>query len=101
MATLSQAEITRRIQELQRRIALGDNPCPISELARRAGVNRSTIYEAARGNRVNETSQIRISRALIALAQEPMPPSRLMHVKIGPAGPRLGFGLGPLGLRRG
>lgn len=100
MTALSQVEITRRIQELQRRIALGDKPCPISELARRAGLDRSTVYEAARGNRISEVSQIRLSRALIALAQEPAAPTKVMHIHLGSGEPRLRFGVAPVGIRR-
>ena len=101
MTTLPQAEITRRIQELQRRIALGDKPCAISDLARHAGLDRSTVYQAANGHRIAEVSQIRLSRALIALANEqPARSTRLMHVQFGAEGPRLGFGIGPVGTTR-
>lgn len=100
MKPLPQAEITRGLQELQRRIALGDKPCPISEVARRAGLDRSTVYEAARGNRISEVSQIRLSRALIALAQEPAKPTKIMHIHFGGGEPRLRFGVAPVGIRR-
>lgn len=99
---LPQSEITSRIREFQRRIKLGERAGAMSDLARKAGLNRGTVYQAAAGHRISEISQIRLSRALLAVSNEQSATScRFMHVQIGPAGPRLGFGLGPLGLRKG
>jgi hypothetical protein len=101
MPIISQAEISSRIRELQRCNALGEQRCAISELARQAGLDRSTIYQAANGHRIAEVSQIRLSRALVALANEqPARSTRLMHIRFGAEGPRLGFGIGPVGTTR-
>jgi predicted transcriptional regulator len=52
------AEIQRRLLEHQRRQKLGDRVAPMSELARRADVHHSTLYQALHGERVDNRTQI-------------------------------------------
>ena len=90
----SRAEIQRDLKTHQKRLSMGDELVPIKNLAERAGVHRDTLYAVIKGNRINEVSQIRISRMLDKLAEEPITPSRLMNISFGSDGPKLGFGLG-------
>lgn len=90
----SRIEIQRDLKSHQKRLRLGDDIPPLRHLADMANVHRDTIYAAIAGDRINEISQIRISRMLDKIAEEPSPPSRLMNISFGPDGPKLGFGLG-------
>ena len=76
---------------------MGDRLPPLTELADRAGLHRDTLYEALHGRRISHASQARLSTMLTALEVQEKPPSRLMHVQIGPHGVALGFGVGPVG----
>jgi hypothetical protein len=96
----TQAEIRNALKSHQKRLKMGDDLVPITQLAERAGVCRDTLYASLAGDRISETSQIRLNRMLDKLAEKPSPPSRLMHVSLGPNGPRLGFGLGVGALKR-
>jgi len=87
-------EIRLGLKTHQKRLQLGDEIATITSLAERSGVHRDTLYSLLSGNRINELSQIRLSRLLDQLEKEPSPPSRLMHVKFSTNGPKLGFGLG-------
>ena len=79
------AEIQRRLLEHQRRQKLGDRVHSMTTLARRADVNPSTLYQAIAGERVNHHSQIRLSRMLSWLAEQPQEPggSRIWHIAPG------------------
>ena len=93
------AEIQRRLLEHQRRQKLGDRVAPMSELARRADVHHSTLYQALHGERVDHRTQIRLSRMLEWLASQPREPGsvRLWHVALGAHGAGLQTGLGAPG----
>ena len=93
------AEIQRRLLEHQKRQKLGDRVAPMSELARRADVHHSTLYQALHGERVDHRTQIRLSRMLEWLASQPREPGsvRIWHVAIGGNGAGLQTGLGAPG----
>lgn len=95
-----QAEIQQILRTHQKRIQMGDNLPSLSELAERAGLHRDTLYQIINGERISQISQIRLERMLKKLAEEPQPPSRLMHVKIGNNGVSLGFGIGSRGFKQ-
>ena len=79
------AEIQRRLLEHQRRQKLGERVHSMTTLARRADVNASTLYQALNGERINHHSQIRLSRALAWLAEQPRAPggARIWHIAPG------------------
>ncbi len=91
-----QAEIQQILRTHQKRIQMGDNLPSLSELAERAGLHRDTLYQIINGERISQISQTRLERMLKQLAQEPQPPSRLMHININRGNPVLGFGVGPM-----
>ena len=92
----SQAEIRQFLRTHQKRLQMGDKLPSLAELADRAGLHRDTLYQAINGERISQISQIRLERMLKRLAEEPQPPSRLMHVNINKNYPVLGFGVGPM-----
>ncbi|WP_368418978.1 hypothetical protein [Rhodovarius sp.] len=79
------AEIQRRLLEHQRRQKLGERVHSMTTLARRADVNPSTMYAVIAGERVNHHSQIRLSRMLSWLAEQPQEPggARIWHIAPG------------------
>jgi hypothetical protein len=93
------AEIQRRLLEHQKRQKLGDRVAPMSELARRADVHHSTLYQALHGERVDNRTQLRLSRMLEWLASQPREPAstRIWHVALGGNGAGLQTGLGAPG----
>jgi hypothetical protein len=95
---LSRAEISTALRTHQKRLQMGDKLLPLTELADQAGVHRDTLYEALHGHRISRKSQIRISTMLASLERQAGAPSKLMHVRLGPQGPSLGFGVGPVGV---
>ena len=68
----------------------------MSEVAKRAGIHRDTIYALLNGEHINIRSQYALSKAVnqleIELANKQK--TRLMSVSLGPEGPRLRFGMG-------
>ena len=94
---LSRSQISEALRTHQKRLQMGDRLPPLTELADRAGIHRDTLYEALHGRRVSQASQARLSTMLTALEAQEKPPSRLMHVQMGPNGLALGFGAGPVG----
>ena len=90
----TQEQIRLYLRMHQKRLYLGEDMTSISSLAERSGLHRDTLYSLLSGNRINEISQIRLSRLIDQLEKEPSPPSRLMHVSFGANGPKLGFGVG-------
>ena len=79
------AEIQRRLLEHQRRQRLGERVHSMTTLARRADVNPSTLYQAIAGERINHHSQIRLSRMLSWIAEQPHEPggARIWHIAPG------------------
>ena len=100
MTTLPRAEVARRLREHQARLRLGEKLIPLAEIARRAALHRDTLYACMAGDRIDEITQIRLSKVLHELAQAPPAPTRLMHVTVSPSGVKLAFGLGVGTMRR-
>ena len=99
---LSLRQISEALRLHQKRLQLGDDLPTLTELAERAGVHRDTLYEALNGRRINQVSQVRLSRMLQALEHEQKPVSRIMYVSL-PLNThnavndiKLRFGIGPL-----
>ena len=92
----SQSDIQQLLRTHQKRIQMGDKLSSLTEIAERAGLHRDTLYQAINGERISQISQIRLERILKQLANEPQPPSRLMHVNLKKVYPVLGFGVGPM-----
>lgn len=103
MDVMSRSSISNALRDLALRRRLGDKVISLSEIARRSGLSRETLHVAARGEKVSETTQIRLSRVLRAIAAEPATQSRIMHINIPPGGgiPNLRFGIGPVRGGRG
>lgn len=94
MTLLTQEKIKHFLREHQARLRLGERLIPLAEIARRASLHRDTLYASMAGDRIDEITQIRLSKVLHELAQSPPAPTRLMHISVAPNGVKLGFGLG-------
>ena len=96
MNLLSQAQIADWFRTYQRRLKAGDRLPPLTEIADFAGCHRDSIYALVGGERVSDRTRYGLSKAvrhydeLLAQTQK----TRLMHVSLGPAGARLGYGVG-------
>ena len=91
--TLEQIRQALRTIQLQRK--WGDRHLSISLVADTAGVHRDTIYALLSGDRICIRSQYALSKALRELSDTCEPSrTKAMHVKLGPLGPTLGFGVG-------
>jgi len=97
MYALTRHDISLRLQTHQRRLRAGDELPSISEIARRAGLHRDTVYSLLSGANISLRSQYALSRVLDELEAELIDKSktRLMSVAIGPQGPSLSIGLQP------
>ena len=95
MHVLTRQDISLRLQTHQRRLRAGDDLPSISEIARRAGLHRDTLYSVLNGNGIHPRSQYALSRVLDELETELIDKAktRLMSVALGPQGPRLSIGL--------
>ncbi len=81
-AIMPRAEIVHRLKVLQKRRQFGEAVCGLTKVAEMAGLDRSTVFAAATGShRLAETSQIRLSRALQRLDEQPVP-SRALHLTL-------------------
>jgi hypothetical protein len=100
MLVLTRKQISQYLREIMLRRRLGDESATITEVARRTGLHRDTVYQAANGERISEHTQIALSRALQVLQEETNPKTRIMHVRLGDGTPKLGFGIGPVGGRK-
>lgn len=95
--SLSRQQISDALRTHQKRLQMGDKLPPLVELANRAGIHRDTLYEALRGRRISQISQTRLSMMLSALEPREIHTSKIMHIRLGPNGLSLGFGVGPVG----
>ena len=102
VAMLTQSQIADWFRIYQRRLKAGDRLPPITEIADFAGCHRDSIYALVGGERVSDRTRYGLSKAIRhydeLLAQTPK--TRLMHVSLGPAGVRLGYGIGVGAFRR-
>lgn len=96
----SRQQISNALRRYQISLRLGAERPSLAELAARAGIHRDTLYQALHGRRISPATQARLSVALNAISNPEESSPRLMHVRIGPNGPKLGFGIGPVGAVR-
>jgi DNA-binding phage protein len=87
--------IFEALQTHQRRLRAGDELPSMSEIARRAGLHRDTLYALLSGERISLRSQYALSRVLDELETELIHKSktRLMSIRLGHQGPSLSIGL--------
>lgn len=92
---LSFDQIRESLKVHQRRLKAGDELSSMSELARRAGVHRDTIYAVMKGDRINERTQYALSRVMREIEEETAgkPQTRLLSVNLSQGTPRLCIGL--------
>jgi hypothetical protein len=78
----------------KRRIDAGDDVLSISEVARRAGISRQTLYALLRDQRgqFGPVAQVRLSRVIEQISVNPAyQHSKLMQVRVTRNGLKLGF----------
>jgi transcriptional regulator with XRE-family HTH domain len=95
MICLTLDEIRQILTLHQRRQVLGEDIPSISEIARRAGISRQTLYALLRDERseFGEVAQIRLSRVIAQISADPAyQQTRLMRLSLSPGGPRLRIG---------
>jgi len=94
MICLPLDEIRQILTLHQRRQVLGEDIPSISEIARRAGISRQTLYALLRDERseFGEVAQIRLSRVIAQISADlAYQQTRIMRVSLSPNGPRLHF----------
>jgi len=86
----------------QRRLKAGDELPFMTDIAKRAGVHRDTIYALLNGEPINIRSQYCLTKAINQLDVELVnnQKTRLMNISIGSHGIKLGFGMGSTSLLR-
>jgi hypothetical protein len=92
----SQETIRLKLRMHQKMLAAGDCLPSLSELARRAGIHRDTIYALIDGDRVCQRTQYALSRVLQEVEQETRltPKTKLMSLFINQGCVSLQIGLG-------
>ena len=73
----------------------GSGAIGISEIARRAGISRQTVYALMRNSRseFGESAQIRLSRVIQQISADPAyPQGRVMRIDLSGGAPRIRFG---------
>lgn len=89
------AIIREQLRLYQRRLQLGDPLPPITELARRAGLHRDTVYACLQGDRLDDRSWRQLYSALEQIADSLRGvPSRVMSLQLTAKGITLKTGLG-------
>jgi hypothetical protein len=93
---LSFAKIRKSLKTHQKRLQFGENLQSISEIAKRAGVHRDTLYACLNGDRINGRTQYALSKVLEEIEAENMYKSKtkIMNISIGKNGANLNFGIG-------
>ena len=94
---LTQTQIREWLASHQKRLRVGDDLPPITEVANRAGVHRDTGYACVAGDRINVRSQYALSRVITELEEEMQGKTRTKLMSISLAGGQawLRFGIGP------
>ena len=97
---LSQTQIREWLASHQKRLRVGDDLPPITELANRSGVHRDTAYACLAGDRINLRSQYALSRVITELEEEMQGRVRtkLMSVSLTGGQAQLRFGIGTRGI---
>ena len=93
---LSRDQLRRWLTAHQRRLRAGDDLPTLTELARRAGIHRDTVYALLAGDRICIRSQYGLSRVIAEIEQETQgqTKTRVMSVSLGGGGAQLRFGCG-------
>lgn len=100
---LTQVQIREWLASHQKRLRVGDDLPPITEVAIRAGVHRDTVYACMAGDRINLRSQYALSRVVTELEEGMQGKTRtkLMSVSLTGGQAQLRFGIGPKLLQNG
>ena len=79
----------------QRRLRAGDELPFMTDIARRAGVHRDTIYALLNGEQVSERTQYALTRVMREIEEETAcnAKTRLMSISLSQGGARLHIGL--------
>ncbi len=89
------AQIREALSTIQLQRKWGDRHLAIKHVAVLAGIHRDTIYALLSGDHIWIRSQYALTKALRELSETCEPArTKVMHVKLGPGGPKLGFGVG-------
>jgi len=93
---LTQTQIRQWLASHQKRLRVGDDLPPITEVACRAGVHRDTVYACMAAGRINLRSQYALSRAITELEEEMQGKvrTRLMSISLAGGQAQLRFGVG-------
>jgi len=94
---LSQSLIRSWLISHQKRLRVGDDLPPLTEVASRAGVHRDTLYACMAGDRINLRSQYALSRVITEVEEEMQgnARTRLMSISLASGQAQLRFGIGP------
>ena len=89
-------ELRQFLLTQQKRLHYGDNLQSLTEIARRAGIHRDTLYACLNGNRINERTQYTLSKAIEEIEAENIGKSKtkILSISIGRNGVNLNFGVG-------
>ena len=92
----SLANLQILLSQHRKMLAAGDNLPTLTELAKRAGIHRDTIYSLLNGNRVCQRTQYALSSVLREVEQETfqIPKTKLMSLSFNQHGVSLQIGLG-------
>ena len=92
---LTMKQIRLQLSLHQKRLKAGDASPSLTELAKKAGIHRDTIYAILNGERVSERTQYALSRVLRELEQEISltPKTKLMSLSFNQRGVSLHIGL--------
>jgi len=93
---LTQTQIREWLVSHQKRLRVGDDLPPITEVANRAGVHRDTVYACMAADRINLRSQYALSRVITELEEEMQGKvrTRLMSISLSGEQAKLRFGIG-------
>ena len=96
MSTKSINQLREWFKAHQVSLASGEKLLTITEIARRAGCHRDTIYALLAGDRISGPMQHALSITICRVEQEykPSAKTRLLNIQFSSTGPKLGFGIG-------
>jgi DNA-binding transcriptional regulator YhcF (GntR family) len=92
---LSLSQLREWLRVHQRRLAAGDKLPTISDIARRAGLHRDTIYALLNGDHVETRTQNGLSRVIREIEEETAlyPKTKLLSIRMNHGMPRIQIGL--------
>jgi len=94
--TLTINQIKQVLYSHQKRLLCGDSIPAMSEIAKRSGISRQTLYAMLNGERAEfgQVAQIRLSRVIQEITSHPdYQISRMMRLDLSGAAPRIRFGV--------